>query len=86
MYHSLLDEPFSLNVGAMDFSTVSLSHIKNILGYRYTLNLFMSRTKVPLKMSGSLNIKAHFELKFSFLAASVLGNNIMKYQKSTECQ
>ena len=31
---SLLDEPFSLNVGAMDF--LSLSHIKK--WYRYTLS------------------------------------------------
>ena len=29
---SSLDEPFSLNVGAMNFLNVSLSHIKNIFG------------------------------------------------------
>ena len=38
---SLLDEHFPLNVGAMDFCTVSLSHYQNIsFWYRYTIRQF----------------------------------------------
>ena len=30
MYYSLLIDPFSLNVGAMDYLNASLSHIKKL--------------------------------------------------------
>ena len=40
--HYLHDQPFPLNVGAMDFYNVSLSHIKKyFLEYGYTLSIII---------------------------------------------
>ena len=39
-YFIILDEPFTMNVGAIDFYSVSLSHIKNNFGVQIHFNIF----------------------------------------------